>query len=216
MCTLWPMDRLLDASEDDGDDACQSVLNEACSDHKTPLGFTDSVIECPSRPWCQCWCRCNNRPSRLVSCLVCGCKVGPGCCLRAGDICHLCTSNPQEVYDSNDELFSLGDRMPPCWGRGRGTHRTVPTFIQNAYNGTPDTQRCAPFDSSHKSTVGTTDKQGNKLAPAYDSIFVNQFVDNQRISTKSGYAQRSEAAGTSTTATSSVSAGCSQTWINKF
>jgi len=102
LCTLWPMSRLLAAGEDDDDVAYQNVLNKAYADHKTPLGFTDFIIECPSRPTCKCWCGCGRRPSRLVSCLVCKSKVGPGCCLCTGDICHQCTSNPQEVYDSKD------------------------------------------------------------------------------------------------------------------
>jgi len=56
--------------------------------------------ECPTRPTCKCQCMpdgCNRRPGRLVFCLICKTGVGPGCCLRKGNICHLCEANPQEV-----------------------------------------------------------------------------------------------------------------------
>ena len=55
------------------------------------------------RPLCGCRCGCRRRPGRLVLCVRCGARIGPGCCLalesrkRSGrGLCHACHDGDPE------------------------------------------------------------------------------------------------------------------------
>jgi len=73
------------------------------------------------RPLCGCRCGCRRRPGRLVLCVRCRARIGPGCCLARESrtrwgrgLCHVChDGEPEhEVYSSvevyEDEMVADG------------------------------------------------------------------------------------------------------------
>ncbi len=55
------------------------------------------------RPLCGCRCGCRRRPGRLVLCVRCGARIGPGCCLALESrtrwgrgLCHVCDDGEPE------------------------------------------------------------------------------------------------------------------------
>ena len=53
--------------------------------------LTELPAERPSRPKCNCQCKCQHRPGKGILCSGCWRYVGPGCCWRPDDqLCHEC------------------------------------------------------------------------------------------------------------------------------
>ena len=91
--------------QDVDDDGGVEPLREAL---KTGLGISGKVasgVSAPMmhRPLCGCRCGCRRRPGRLVLCVRCGARIGPGCCLALESrtrwgrgLCHVCADGEPE------------------------------------------------------------------------------------------------------------------------
>ena len=74
----------------------------------TPLTTERQV---PWRPLCSCACGCRRRPGRRITCRICKCQVGPGCCqdVTHQDLCHLCA--PYVPRNPPREAFSVSQLL---------------------------------------------------------------------------------------------------------
>ena len=112
-------------------DPCPKDFVRTVESHNPP-----TVCVLAKRPACRCRCGCRRRPGRLIPCDLCGCLVGPGCCMvnhergaRRGN-CHLCY---QPEPEPGDDIEPWKHAMEPWEDLWTTTNADSPEFINISF-----------------------------------------------------------------------------------